>query len=88
MGAEKNRARKKGIQILEEQLIDARELARRLSVKLTTVWFWTRTTEIPRVKCGRLVRFNLAEVLGWFRKAGDTTRPVRRQRGGRARGAR
>jgi excisionase family DNA binding protein len=51
-------------------LVDACELARRLAVKVPTIRAWTRLTDIPRTRCGRLVRFDYENVLSWFRARG------------------
>jgi excisionase family DNA binding protein len=48
-------------------LVDARGLASRLGVKLPTIRAWTRSTDLPRIQCGRLVRFDYSEVLAWLR---------------------
>lgn len=50
----------------DDELIDAAELGRRLSVKLPTIRAWCRLTDLPRIQCGRLVRFNYSEVLEWL----------------------
>lgn len=50
------------------RLIDAAKLAGLLDIKTTTVRMWTRTTDIPRIRCGRLVRYDFDEVLAWLRK--------------------
>ncbi len=48
-------------------LIDAGQLARNLAIKKATIRAWTRLTEIPRINCGRLVRYDYAAVLEWLR---------------------
>lgn len=52
-------------------LLDAADLAEKLKVKKPTVRFWCRTTDIPRLKLGRLVRFDYDEVLAWLRSRSE-----------------
>lgn len=49
------------------RLVDARALSACLSVREATIRAWTRTTDMPRIRCGRLVRFDVAEVVAWLR---------------------
>jgi excisionase family DNA binding protein len=53
-----------------DDLIDAIELAQRLKLKLPTIRAWTRLTDMPRIQCGRLVRFQYSAVLEWLRRRG------------------
>jgi excisionase family DNA binding protein len=50
-----------------EQLDTARDLATVLKVSVAAVRKWTRTTDMPRVQCGRAVRFDRKSVLEWFK---------------------
>ena len=57
----------------EESLIDARTLAQNLGVTISAIRFWTRTTELPRIRCGRLVRFRYSDVVEWLERGRSTT---------------
>jgi excisionase family DNA binding protein len=50
------------------QLLDARELGRRLSIKANTLLSWARKGEIPHYRLGGLVRFSPEEVMEWVEK--------------------
>jgi excisionase family DNA binding protein len=52
----------------KETLIDARALAQNLGVTVSAIRFWTRTTELPRIRCGRLVRFRYSDVVEWLER--------------------
>lgn len=71
---------------LETDLVTARELAAQLRVALSTVRAWSRLTDIPCHRVGRLVRFVVAEVLAWCREGGSLAKGHRTkaEREGRA----
>ncbi len=59
------------------ELIDVRELAKRLNVAVSWVYERTRSGAIPCVRLGKYVRFNPAEVMAFFRtrgKGGNATK--------------
>ena len=53
-----------------KRLVDARELADALALKVSTIRCWTRTTDLPLYRCGRATRFDVDEVLRWIRSGG------------------
>ena len=55
---------------MQQQLETAKSLADYLGVSLAKVRKDCRTTDIPRVKIGRSVRFDRTEVLLWLRAKG------------------
>ncbi len=54
------------IQIKEERLLTKREIAYFLNVSIKTIDKKVSLNEIPFMKIGRLVRFNIREVLAWL----------------------
>jgi hypothetical protein len=48
-------------------LLNAVELAHAIGVKVPTIRRWTIATNIPRIKRGRLVRYELPAVLAWLK---------------------
>ena len=59
---------------MEKMLLTAEALATALSVKVSTIRKWTVTTDMPRVKRQRLVRYELSAVLAWLK--GETVQPL------------
>jgi excisionase family DNA binding protein len=51
-----------------EHLIDITELERRTAIKQATLRKYVAQRNIPFVKIGRLVRFDLSEIEGWIRE--------------------
>jgi excisionase family DNA binding protein len=56
---------------MNEQLITTRELAKQLKTPLS--WVYSRTRQrgpdsIPKIQCGKYLRFRLSEVLEWLKK--------------------
>lgn len=49
-----------------ESLDDADSLVAKLKIKKPTVRLWTRTTDMPRIRVGRLVRFRYSDVIRWL----------------------
>lgn len=60
-----------------EELITVGELAKRLNVPVSWIYQRTRLGQeaIPHVKMGKYVRFNLAEVVEFFRNNPQLGRP-------------
>jgi excisionase family DNA binding protein len=58
----------------EEPLRSAWEECELLRVKLPTLRLWTRTTDIPRLYLGRLVRYRHSDVMRWL-EARQSPRP-------------
>jgi len=48
------------------KLIEAKDVAEILNVKLTTVYTWALEGYLPAFKLGKLVRFRRDEVLAWI----------------------
>lgn len=49
------------------EFIDERQLSERIGIECTTLQNWRWSGKGPRyVKVGRLVRYNLADVLAWL----------------------
>jgi excisionase family DNA binding protein len=69
------------------QLVDARGLAMALCIKVPTVRMWLRASDIPVVRIGRLVRFEVPIVMDWVRAGGPSrasqARAQRAHRGAR-----
>jgi len=49
-----------------DNLIEAKDVAEILNVKLTTVYTWALEGYLPAFKLGKLVRFKRDEVLTWI----------------------
>lgn len=47
-------------------LLAAEEVAELLRVPLRTVYEWARRGQIPHLRCGRLLRFDQAEIIRAF----------------------
>jgi len=50
------------------KLIDVRELAQQLNVPVSWLYERTRGREIPCVRLGKYIRFDLQEVLNYFKE--------------------
>ena len=76
---------------MTSHLIDARELAAALRVKLPTIRAWAQSGEMPVIRMSRLIRFDLDEVLAWARSGGPGRAAAKRaqaaNRGNDPRGA-
>ncbi len=57
-------------------IVDGRDLAERLSVRYEQVMEWSRDGEIPSIRCGRRVLFNLDLVLDAMRERSRESREV------------
>ena len=70
MNKEENTANIQADSCVEENLLTAREMADCLGIKVGTLKDWTKLKENPcpcyRYK-SRILRFERAEVLGWFK---------------------
>ena len=51
----------------ESCLLTPHEIARHLQVSRKTIYYWVSRSEIPYVKVGRHLRFQLAEVIEFFK---------------------
>ena len=51
-----------------DDLLDINELAKKMHVKVSTVYAWVHEDYIPHIKLGRLVRFSEKKVEDWLRK--------------------
>ena len=59
------------------ELIDVQTLSKLLSVKPKTIYDWVHENKIPHYKLGKLVRFNMEEILKWLKEK-KATRPYNR----------
>lgn len=50
------------------KILSAKEIAEFLKVPVSTVYAWTSGNRIPYIKIGKHLRFNLEEVLDFFRE--------------------
>ena len=58
---------------MDEELRTVEEIAGKLKVKPSWVYGKTRLTgpgTIPRIRCGKYLRFSLSEVMEWLRESG------------------
>ena len=53
--------------LMKRSLVGADDLARHLGIKTQTVYLWVRQKRIPFYRVGRLVKFDLDEVLEHFK---------------------
>lgn len=49
------------------KLIDIKQLSELLNVKVKTIYDWTHKGEIPHIKFGHLVRFDLDDIEKWVK---------------------
>lgn len=54
------------IKIASGGLLDIVGLSRAIGVKSKTVYSWVHTRQIPHVKVGRLVKFDLNDIEAWI----------------------
>lgn len=59
------------------RLIDVRELSRILNVPVSWLYERTRKGAIPSIRVGKYVRFNLQEVLAFFRAKSPDGNPLK-----------
>ena len=52
----------------EKRFIGPKELSDYLDVSVNTVYSWTHMRQIPHVKMGKLVKFDLKEIDKWVDK--------------------
>ena len=50
------------------QLVTVSDLAQTLKVPLKTIYYWVGARSIPFVKVGRHLRFDVDQVLAWFKE--------------------
>jgi excisionase family DNA binding protein len=53
---------------MDQNLISIKEMARKLAVPASWLYFRTRTNDIPHYKVGKYVRFDESEVWDWLKK--------------------
>jgi excisionase family DNA binding protein len=53
---------------MDEKLLTPQDVADRLGVKVSTVYYWSHIGYIPTVKLGRLIRFRWSKVNHWLEK--------------------
>lgn len=68
-------------QVSELELLDAKEVARRLGVPESWVRSNTRTGAIPHVALGRYKRYRWSDVEAWLESCAKPGRVVRLRRG-------
>ncbi|MFC1621698.1 helix-turn-helix transcriptional regulator [Candidatus Omnitrophota bacterium] len=51
---------------MDKRLIDIKEVSERLGVKVSTIYSWVHQKQIPYIKMGRLVKFDLLELDNWI----------------------
>ena len=50
------------------KLLKAKEVAEIIGVQESTIYQWTHQGYIPHIKVGKMVRFNVEDVLKWLSK--------------------
>ncbi|MCH9025077.1 MAG: helix-turn-helix domain-containing protein [candidate division Zixibacteria bacterium] len=53
---------------MNDSLLSPQQVADMLCVKLSTIYHWTHTRQIPCVKLGRLIRFRRSRVVKWIER--------------------
>ena len=53
---------------MNQNLINIKEMAKKLDVPASWLYARTRTNDIPHLKVGKYVRFNESEVWDWLKK--------------------
>jgi len=59
-------------------LLSPQEAADFLRISLGTLYVWSHENFIPKMKAGRLLRFDQDELIKWLKKRGTTGRIKRR----------
>jgi excisionase family DNA binding protein len=54
--------RNEAVEVGGENLLTLKELAARINVPASTIYFWVAHWNLPVHRCGRRLRFNYAEV--------------------------
>lgn len=54
------------VAIKKRQLLGINEAAERIGIKLSTLYAWVHTRQIPYYKIGRLVKFDENEIDRWL----------------------
>lgn len=49
-----------------QRLLNIRELSEYLGVSINTIYCWVNKGFIPRIKLGRLVKFDINEINSWL----------------------
>ena len=53
---------------MSEDLLTPQEIADKLGVKISTIYYWSHTDSIPRIKLGHLLRFRWSSISKWLDK--------------------
>lgn len=53
---------------MSENLLTPQEIADKLGVKISTIYYWSHTNSIPRIKLGHLLRFRWSSISKWLDK--------------------
>ncbi len=53
---------------MSEDLLTPQEIADKLGVKISTIYYWSHTDSIPRIKLGNLLRFRWSSISKWLDK--------------------
>jgi excisionase family DNA binding protein len=56
------------------KLLDVSQLSEVINVKKKTIYDWTHKKQIPHVKMGRLLRFDLDDIEKWIRRTNRSKR--------------
>ena len=59
------------------KLLNIAQLSEAINVKKKTIYDWTHKKQIPYVKMGRLLRFDLDEIERWIKRS-NSSRSARR----------
>ena len=63
-----------------EPLWDARQLAQRLGIHRTRLYYLVRTGRIPHLRVGRVVRFDPAAIASWCKAGGWVAPSIKKER--------
>ena len=61
---------------VNEKLFTPQELADKLGVKLSTIYYWSHIGYIPTVKLGKLIRFRKKAIEDWILKKENDRRAI------------
>ncbi len=53
---------------MSENLLTPQEIADKLGVKISTIYYWSHTDSIPKIKLGNLLRFRWSSISKWLDK--------------------
>lgn len=52
---------------MDKVFLTTEEVAHYLGIKVSTIYAWVHTRQIPYYKVGRLVKFRISEIEDWLR---------------------